>query len=114
MGGRQMKKNSWYLAFIATVVLFIQLTIGFAQPIFASVEKSSIGITFKGSTSQTDGNLENQTQMTHQDSHSKKKQKKYPKTNEKNNSDLIIAGLLIVVTSVWWINWQNQKRETKK
>lgn len=86
---------------------FFQLTIGLEQQTFASMEKSSVGITFKGNSSPS--NLENQTHTTNQALQSNQGQESYPATNERNNPSVITTGWLLIIGSLVCLSWMNKK-----
>jgi LPXTG-motif cell wall-anchored protein len=117
MGGSRMKKIRRWFVFTAAALLLLQLTAGFDQKVFASTEKSSVGIKFEGSIPQSSSDSEEQPQTTNQDSHSNdstNEHKHYPKTNEKNNPGMITTGLILILVILGWISWKNKKRETEK
>lgn len=107
MGGRRVKKNRRCCPFVIIVLLFFQLTIGFEQQTFASMEKSSVGITFEGNVSPS--NLENQTHTTNQEFQSNQGQESYPATGERNNPSMIITGWLLIIGSLAGFSWMNKK-----
>lgn len=107
MGGRRVKKIRKYCPFVITVLLFSQVTIGFEQQTFASMEKSSVGITFEGNISPS--NLENQTHTTNQELQSDQGQESYPATNERNNPSMITTGWLLIIGSLVCLSWMNKK-----
>ena len=103
-----MKRFIKSLILVFTLSCLIQLS-AFNQVVFAASEKSSVGITFEGSVPQSSTDPSVPSSQDTDQSADQSRPKKYPKTNEIQQSFITWGGVFLLVISLFLIFWKRKR-----
>ncbi|EGP4884259.1 LPXTG cell wall anchor domain-containing protein [Enterococcus faecium] len=103
-----MKRFRKCLTLVFVLSCLIQLS-AFNQVVFAASKKSSVGITFEGSVPQSSTDPSVPSSQDTDQSADQSRPKKYPKTNEIQQSFITLGGIFLLVISLLLIFWKRKR-----
>ncbi|MEY8445213.1 LPXTG cell wall anchor domain-containing protein [Enterococcus ratti] len=100
--------------FLVVVLGCMQLLMSVEPTVFAASERSSVGITFKGSIPQQKTNNSDKQTKNEEENHHVIARKTLPKTNEKKSLITERIGFILVGVCLLFMLLKRRKKEEKK